>query len=86
MMDGKIKGAQEISDDAAAKKEYDLNTLGIKAIDDKTLEVTFEKSLAYWDALLSFATFYPQNQKFVKKKAINMQLVQITYCIMVHLL
>ena len=50
------------------KKDYDLNTLGIKAIDDKTLEVTFAKPLAYWDALLSFATFYPQNQKFVEEK------------------
>lgn len=68
MMNGKIKGAQAISDAAAANKEYDLSTLGIKAIDDKTLEVTFEKPLAYWDALLSFATFYPQNQKFVEEK------------------
>ena len=68
MMNGKIKGAQEISDAAAANKKYDLNTLGVKAIDDKTLEVTFAKPLAYWDALLSFATFYPQNQKFVEEK------------------
>ncbi|WP_110929089.1 peptide ABC transporter substrate-binding protein [Bacillus massiliglaciei] len=68
MMNGKIKGAQEITDAAAAKKEYDLNSLGVKAIDDKTLEVTFEKPLKFWKDFLAFPTFLPQNEKFVKEK------------------
>lgn len=68
MMGGKIKGAQEITDAGAAKKDYDLNTLGVKAIDDKTLEVTLEKPVVYWEDLFAFPTFYPQNQKFVEEK------------------
>lgn len=68
MMGGKIKGAAEITELGAAKKEYDLNTLGVKAIDDKTLEVTLEKPIAYWQDLFAFPTFYPQNQKFVEEK------------------
>ncbi|KMY49091.1 peptide ABC transporter substrate-binding protein [Peribacillus loiseleuriae] len=68
MMNGKIAGAQEITDAAVAKKDFDLNTLGIKAIDEKTLEVKFEKVLPYWKDLMAFPTFYPQNEKFVKEK------------------
>ncbi|MBT2756382.1 peptide ABC transporter substrate-binding protein [Mesobacillus foraminis] len=68
MMGGKIKGAAEITQAGADKKEYDLNTLGVKAIDDKTLEVTLEKPVVYWEDLFAFPTFYPQNQKFVEEK------------------
>jgi oligopeptide transport system substrate-binding protein len=68
MMGGKIKGAAEITELGAAKKPYDLNTLGVKAIDEKTLEVTLEKPVVYWADLFAFPTFYPQNQKFVEEK------------------
>ncbi|MGM7719571.1 peptide ABC transporter substrate-binding protein [Metabacillus sp. Hm71] len=71
MMDGKIKGAAEISAAGAAKKEYDLNTLGVKAIDDKTLEVTLERPIPYFTSLMAFPTFYPQNQKFVEEQGEN---------------
>jgi oligopeptide transport system substrate-binding protein len=68
MMGGKIKGAEAITQAGAAGKEYDLNTLGVKAIDEKTLEVTLEKPVVYWADLFAFPTFYPQNQKFVEEK------------------
>lgn len=68
MMNGKIKGAQEIQDAASAKKDYDLNTLGVKAKDDYTLEVTLEKPVVYWQDLFAFPTFYPLNKKFVEEK------------------
>ncbi|MGA9224893.1 MAG: peptide ABC transporter substrate-binding protein [Mesobacillus sp.] len=68
MMGGKIKGAAEITELGAAKKPYDLNTLGVKALDDKTLEVTLDKPVVYWADLFAFPTFYPQNQKFVEEK------------------
>ncbi|OAS83869.1 MULTISPECIES: peptide ABC transporter substrate-binding protein [Metabacillus] len=71
MMDGKIKGAAEISAAGAAKKEYDLNTLGVKAIDEKTLEVTLERPIPYFKSLMAFPTFYPQNQKFVEEQGEN---------------
>ncbi|WP_254636327.1 ABC transporter substrate-binding protein, partial [Bacillus sp. GbtcB15] len=50
MMDGKIKGAAEISAAGAEKKEYDLNTLGVKALDEKTLEVTLERPIPYYQS------------------------------------
>ncbi|MBO1511618.1 peptide ABC transporter substrate-binding protein [Metabacillus bambusae] len=71
MMDGKIKGAAEISAAGAEKKEYELNTLGVKAIDEKTLEVTLERPIPYFKSLMAFPTFYPQNQKFVEEQGEN---------------
>ncbi|WP_078435200.1 peptide ABC transporter substrate-binding protein [Metabacillus halosaccharovorans] len=71
MMDGKIKGAAEITAAGAEKIEYDLNTLGVKAIDEKTLEVTLERPIPYFQSLMAFPTFYPQNQKFVEEQGDN---------------
>lgn len=68
MMSGKIKGAAEITDAAAQKKEYDLDMLGVKALDEKTLEVTLEVPIPYFKSLMSFPTFFPQNQKFVEEQ------------------
>ena len=68
MMDGKIKGAAEISAAGAAKETYDLNTLGVKAMDEKTLEVTLERPIPYFQSLMAFPTFFPQNQKFVEEQ------------------
>ncbi|MCA1059493.1 peptide ABC transporter substrate-binding protein [Rossellomorea aquimaris] len=48
--------------------EVPVEELGVKAIDDKTLEVQLETAVPYFKALLSFATFYPQNQKFVESQ------------------
>ncbi|UTE79141.1 peptide ABC transporter substrate-binding protein [Rossellomorea sp. KS-H15a] len=45
-----------------------VDELGVKATDDKTLEVQLETPVPYFKALLSFATFYPQNQKFVEEQ------------------
>jgi oligopeptide transport system substrate-binding protein len=41
--------------------------LGVKAIDDKTLEVTLAVPTPYFVKLMAFASFYPQNQAFVEK-------------------
>lgn len=71
MMDGKIKGAAEISAAGAKGKKYDLTTLGVKAIDEKTLEVTLERPIPYFTSLMAFPTFYPQNQKFVEEQGEN---------------
>ncbi|MGF2615354.1 peptide ABC transporter substrate-binding protein [Rossellomorea vietnamensis] len=45
-----------------------LDELGVKAVDEKTLEVQLETQVPYFDALLSFATFYPQNEAFVTEQ------------------
>lgn len=43
-------------------------TLGIKAIDDKTLEVTLAKKTPYFLSLMSFPVFYPINEEFYKEQ------------------
>ncbi|WP_312039431.1 peptide ABC transporter substrate-binding protein [Macrococcoides bohemicum] len=42
--------------------------LGVKAVNDTTLELELEKSKPYFKELLAFGTFLPQNEKFVKEK------------------
>ncbi|ALC84079.1 MULTISPECIES: peptide ABC transporter substrate-binding protein [Bacillus] len=66
MMSGKIKNADKVYAGKAKPSE-----LGIKAIDDKTLEITLEKPIPFIESLLAFPTFYPQNQKFIEEKGDN---------------
>ncbi len=47
--------------------KMELDTLGIKAIDDYTLEVTLEKPTAYFLELTAFPTFYPIRQDIIEK-------------------
>ncbi|MEO2077549.1 MAG: peptide ABC transporter substrate-binding protein [Bacillus sp. (in: firmicutes)] len=60
-MMGKIKNATEISEGKAK-----LEDLGIKALDDYTLEITLVRALPYIESYITFQLFYPQNQKFVE--------------------
>ena len=58
-----IKNADAIQAGKAAP-----DTLGVKATDDTTLVVTLEKPLPQFKNLLTFPTFYPEQQKFVESK------------------
>jgi oligopeptide transport system substrate-binding protein len=49
-------------------EEKPLTDLGVKAIDEKTLEVTLANAAPYFKSLLSFPTFFPQQQKFVESQ------------------
>ncbi|NVY96675.1 peptide ABC transporter substrate-binding protein [Lactobacillus sp. DCY120] len=42
-------------------------TLGIKALDDQTLEVQLDRPIAYFKILMAYPLFAPQNQRVVKK-------------------
>ncbi len=48
--------------------ELPVDELGVKAVDEKTLEVTLETPVPYFTALLSFATFYPQHEGFITEQ------------------
>lgn len=61
-----IKNASKINEGKAKPEE-----LGVKALDEKTLEVQLEQAVPYFKALLSFATFYPQNQKVIEEQGKN---------------
>jgi oligopeptide transport system substrate-binding protein len=53
-----VKGAQAINEGKAGAE-----TLGVKAVDDKTLEVTLENPTPYFLELTAFYTYYPVNHK-----------------------
>ena len=66
-----IAGAQELSDKIDAEQDLtdaDLDSLGVKAVDDKTLEVTTTTRVSFFDELMSFPCFYPINEKFCEKQ------------------
>ncbi|HDR7634520.1 MULTISPECIES: peptide ABC transporter substrate-binding protein [Bacillus] len=58
-----IKNAEAIN-----KGEKPAAELGVKAVDDYTLEVELEKPVPYFLNLLAFPSYYPLNEKFVKEK------------------
>ncbi|MBO0466896.1 peptide ABC transporter substrate-binding protein [Enterococcus plantarum] len=58
-----VKNGTDVS---AGKKS--LDELGIKAIGDHELEVTLEQETPYFDYLLAFPSFFPQNKKIVEEK------------------
>lgn len=63
LIDGLVANATEIIAGEKPKEE-----LGVKAVDNHTLEVTFENVYPYWKQLLSMTSFAPLNQKFVEEK------------------
>ncbi|MGK4467554.1 peptide ABC transporter substrate-binding protein [Mammaliicoccus sciuri] len=42
--------------------------LGVKAIDDHTLQIKLVKDVPWMESLLAFGSYMPQNEKFVKKQ------------------
>ncbi|HHT7155140.1 TPA: peptide ABC transporter substrate-binding protein [Bacillus cereus] len=58
-----IKNAKKIN-----SKELPVDQLGVKAVDDKTLEVQLEQPVPYFINLTTFPTFLPINEKYFKLK------------------
>lgn len=48
-------------------KNKDVTALGVKAVDDKTLEVKLASPTAYFKQLLSFAAFFPVRKDTIEK-------------------
>lgn len=61
MFDGIIENASEIM-----AGDLDLGDLGVRAIDDKTLEITLVNPTSYFTDLLTVPAYYPQNQAVVE--------------------
>lgn len=66
MMSGTIKNATEIS-----AGSMDKTQLGVEAKDDKTLVVTLENPIPYFNSLMAFGTFYPQSEAYVTSQGSN---------------
>ncbi|PQQ46996.1 peptide ABC transporter substrate-binding protein [Bacillus thuringiensis] len=71
-----IKNAKSIN-----SKELPLDQLGVKAKDDKTLEVQLEQPIPYFIDLTTFATFLPINEKYFKLqgKQYSLEANQLVY-------
>ncbi|BBF43102.1 oligopeptide ABC transporter, periplasmic oligopeptide-binding protein OppA [Lachnospiraceae bacterium KM106-2] len=66
-----IAGADALMEKQASGKDLtqkDMDTLGVKAIDDHTLEVKVERPCSYFDELMTFPCYYPINRKFAEEK------------------
>jgi oligopeptide transport system substrate-binding protein len=62
-VDAGILNAKEIMDGGKSAED-----LGVKAIDEKTLQVTLSQPNSLIESLLTFTSFLPQNQKFVESQ------------------
>lgn len=59
IIDAGIKNAEAVN-----TGELDKDELGVKALDDKTLEVTLEDTVPYFLEFITFPIFNPLNEKF----------------------
>ena len=50
-------------------EEAETAALNIKAVDDKTLEVTLANACSYWNELLAFPTYFPVREDVVANEA-----------------
>lgn len=60
-------GANIVNGKDILEGNADASTLGVEAVDDKTLVVHLVTPCAYFLELMNFPVFYPQNQAFVEK-------------------
>jgi len=71
LMTGVIKGATELNSAAiptdTAKLPQLLDSLGVKAIDDKTLQVTLEQPAPFFPAITALGTLAPVRKDVVEK-------------------
>ncbi|GAA0105084.1 hypothetical protein UT300013_17080 [Paraclostridium sordellii] len=57
-----IEGASDYNNG----KVDNADSVGVTALDDNTLQVKLNRRVNYFDQLMSFCVFFPQNQKFVE--------------------
>ncbi len=51
-----------------AEGKKSVNELGVKAIDDYTIEIQLKEAKPYFTSILAFPPFFPQNEKYVTSK------------------
>ena len=54
--------------DYVAGNNKDFASVGVKAVDDYTLEYTLNKPEPYWNTKMSYSVFWPLNEEFEKSK------------------
>ena len=66
LFSGIVKNAEAI-----LNGEAEVDTLGVEAIDEKTLKVTLEKPVPYFLDVLTIPCYFPQNEAFVTEQGEN---------------
>ena len=68
--EGHVAQSADVFKNAKKIRSGELSTeeLGVKAIDDKTLEITLENPAPYLPKLLTGSRFLPQSEKVAKEK------------------
>ena len=54
--------------DYVSGKNKDFSAVGVKAVDDHTLQITLNQPESYWNSKLTLGITFPVNEKFVKSK------------------
>ena len=54
--------------DYLARNSKDFSTVGVKAVDDYTLEYTLNQPEPYWNSKMVYSIFWPLNEEFEKSK------------------
>lgn len=65
LLDGVIKGYSDYRTNAKWTDE-EWDKVGVKAVDDYTVEYTLEKPTPYFPAMTTYAVLYPINQEFLE--------------------
>ena len=60
--------ASVLNADAVMAGEMDKTQLGVKAIDEKTLEVTLSQKTPYFLSMMAFPVFFPVNEEFATEQ------------------
>ena len=66
-----IAGAQELSDKIDAEQDLtdaDLDSLGVKAVDDYTVEYTLEEPCSYFMTMLGYTIFMPMSRSYYQSQ------------------
>ncbi len=72
--DGKSDGLSLLQDSIKGLAEYvsgesnDFSTVGVKAVDDYTVEYTLNKPESFWNSKVTTATMLPVNEEFLNSK------------------
>jgi ABC-type oligopeptide transport system substrate-binding subunit len=67
VVQGSIKGLN----DYVTGKTKDFSKVGIKAINDDTLQYTLNQAEPYWNSKLTYGVMFPVNAKFLKSEGSN---------------
>ena len=88
--DGKSDGVSLIQNSIKGLDAYmtgetnDFSTVGVKALDDYTVEYTLNKPESFWNSKVTTATMLPVNEEFLKASGKDMEpLLQQGFSIMV---